>query len=83
MDPPVVVMDEPTSGMDTGSERLFMNRLGEILPDKTLILITHRASLLTLVDRIIVMDQGQVVLDAPRDKALDALNKGEIKVSAP
>jgi ATP-binding cassette subfamily C protein LapB len=59
-----------------------MNRLGETLAGKTLILITHRASLLGLVDRIIVMDQGRVVLDAPREKALEALNKGEIKVSA-
>lgn len=82
MDPPVLVLDEPTSGMDSGSERQFMKRLSDTLPGKTLILITHRASLLPLCDRIVIMDQGRVVSDGPRDKVLEALNKGEVKVSA-
>ena len=83
MNPSVLVMDEPTSGMDRGSERVFMNRLKETLPGKTMILITHQASLLPLADRIIVLDQGRIVQDGPRDKVLEALNKGEVRLRAP
>jgi ATP-binding cassette subfamily C protein LapB len=78
MDPPVLVMDEPTSSMDNSTETAFKNRLGEILAGKTLLLVTHRNSMLSLVDRLIVIDGGKVVADGPKATVLDALMKGRI-----
>ncbi len=68
--PPVLILDEPTSMMDMASERAFIKRLRSVIEGKTLILITHRPSLLSLVDRIIVLSKGQIVADGPRDVVL-------------
>jgi ATP-binding cassette subfamily C protein LapB len=81
VDPPILVFDEPTSSMDNRSEEMFKQRLKDILPGKTLILITHRASLLSLVDRLIVIDSGKVVADGPKDKVLQALGSGQIRTA--
>ena len=70
-DPPIVLLDEPTSMMDLTSERQFANRLKGLLPGKTLILITHRPSLFHLVDRLIVLSQGRIIADGPRDEILN------------
>lgn len=78
-DPPILVFDEPTAMMDHASEARFVARLREGLGDKTLILITHRMSLLTAVDRIIVMDNGRIVADGPRDDVLRALSGAQIR----
>ena len=80
-DPPILILDEPTSSMDNRSEESFKQRLKEILPGKTLVLITHRASLLTLVDRLIVVDGGKVVADGQKDKVLQALSSGKIRTA--
>ena len=79
LDPPIVVLDEPTSAMDNGAENRIKARLAEELGDRTLLLVTHRASLLAMVDRLIVMDGGRVVADGPRDAVLKALSAGQIK----
>ncbi len=79
LDPPVLVLDEPTSAMDNGAENRFKARLGRELPGRTLLVVTHRASLLTLVDRLIVMDGGRVLADGPRDQVLKALAAGQLK----
>ncbi len=81
LDPPVLVLDEPTNAMDNSSEERFKNKLANIVNDKTLILVTHRASLLSLVDRVLVMDQGKLVADGPREQILAALKSGHIRVS--
>ncbi|MDF1588768.1 MAG: type I secretion system permease/ATPase [Gammaproteobacteria bacterium] len=81
MDPPVLVLDEPTNAMDNSTEERFKMKLTATLDDKTLLLVTHKASLLSLVDRIIVMDQARIVADGPRDQVLAALKKGHIKVT--
>ena len=81
LDPPILVLDEPTSAMDNTTEARFKARLGTILPNKTLILVTHRGSLLTLVDRLIVMDGGRVVADGPKDIVMEALNAGRIQTA--
>src|SRR5215470_11751241 len=78
MDPPILVMDEPTSSMDNSTENAFKARLGEVLAGKTLLLVTHRNSMLSLVDRLIVVDGGKVVADGPKATVLDALMKGRI-----
>lgn len=80
-DPPILLLDEPTSAMDHTSESRFKNRLVEVLAGKTLILITHRTSMLSLVDRLLVIDGGRVVADGPRDAVLAALTEGKVRTS--
>ena len=77
--PVVLVMDEPTNSMDNSTEERFKSKLSERLEGKTMLLVTHRASLLDLVDRIIVMDQGKVVADGPKDQVMAALRQGKIR----
>ena len=81
-DPPILLFDEPTSAMDNSSENRFKRQLLSILPGKTLILVTHRTSLLSLVDRLIVMDGGRVVADGAKDEVLRALAGGQIRGTA-
>jgi ATP-binding cassette, subfamily C, bacterial LapB len=68
--PPILVMDEPSSAMDAQTEGGLIQRLQEEMKGRTLILITHRPPLLQLVQRIILMDQGKIVSDGPRDSVL-------------
>jgi ATP-binding cassette subfamily C protein LapB len=77
-DPALMVLDEPTSSMDTRSEEAFKARLARGLPGRGMILITHRASLLSLVDRLVVLDGGRVVADGPRQAVMEALAGGKI-----
>ncbi|MFO7648265.1 MULTISPECIES: type I secretion system permease/ATPase [Halomonas] len=77
-DPRILLLDEPTSSMDHASEEAFKANLKEYAHGKTVIVVTHRTSLLSLVDRIIVIDAGKVVADGPRDKVVEALRKGQI-----
>ena len=81
-DPPILLFDEPTSAMDNSAENRLKRQLESILPGKTLILVTHRTSLLTLVDRLIVMDGGKVVADGPKEEVLSALAAGQIRGAA-
>jgi ATP-binding cassette, subfamily C, bacterial LapB len=78
--PPLLMLDEPSSAMDSRSEELFKARLAANLGTRTLVVVTHRASLLTLVNRLIVMDQGRVIADGPKDQVLAALAGGKINV---
>jgi len=78
-DPPVLLMDEPTNSMDNQSEAKLRTALSEVLVGKTLMLVTHRSSMLDLVDRIIVLDNGTVVADGPKVEILEALNSGKIR----
>ncbi len=80
--PPIYILDEPTNAMDSRSEETFKQRFANHLQEnQTLILITHRASLLTLVDRIIVLDNGKIVADGAKQQVLDALKHGRISAS--
>lgn len=72
-DPSIMILDEPTTGLDVGLEKRLMDSLKEIVASKTLILITHRFAALELVDRIIVVNNGKIVADGPRDAVLNAL----------
>lgn len=65
-DPPILLLDEPTAAMDIQSEAALIARLKGVLDGRTLIVITHRTSLLDLVDRVIVIDGGKVVADGPK-----------------
>ncbi|RUR31903.1 type I secretion system permease/ATPase [Vreelandella nanhaiensis] len=77
-DPSILLLDEPTSSMDNASEEAFKTNLRNVAKGKTMLVVTHRTSLLSLVDRIIVMDGGKVVADGPRDTVVEALRKGQI-----
>lgn len=79
LDPPILILDEPTSAMDNAAESRFKARLARELPGRTLLLVTHRASLLSLVDRLIVLDNGRIVADGPRDRVLKALAQGSAR----
>jgi ATP-binding cassette subfamily C protein LapB len=78
-DPPVLLLDEPTSAMDTGSEEHFKARLARVLEGRTLIVVTHRESMLTLVNHLIVMDSGRVVAAGPKTEVLQALAQGRVR----
>lgn len=67
-DPSLLILDEPTSSMDTATEKAVIGRLKAWTGDRTLIMVTHRNTLLELADRVLVMDQGTVVADTTPDK---------------
>jgi ATP-binding cassette subfamily C protein LapB len=77
----VLVLDEPTSAMDNLSEESVKANLKLHINEKTVILITHKMSMLSLVDRVIIMDAGKVVADGSKESIISALKQGEIKVS--
>ena len=72
--PAILLMDEPTSAMDINAERQLIERLKPSLGASTLLLITHKATLLELVDRVIVVDQGHIVADGPKSQVLGGGN---------
>jgi ATP-binding cassette subfamily C protein LapB len=76
--PPVLLLDEPTSAMDFSTEAYVTARLNVFTHHKTVLLATHRTSLLQLVNRAIVIDGGRVVADGPRDTIMQALQSGRI-----
>ena len=81
LDPPILLLDEPTSSLDNTSEDRLQQQIAGVIGDKTLLLVTHRTSMLTLVDRLIIVDRGQIVADGPKPVILEALKKGQIRVS--
>ena len=78
-EPAIAVLDEPTSAMDQGTEELIKHRLTHALQGKSLVLITHRPSLLSLVDRLIVLDRGKIIADGPRDGVMRAMMQGQLR----
>jgi len=70
--PQVVLLDEPTASMDEQLEEHVIRQMKNWLTGRTLVLVTHRPALLKLVDRIVVMDNGRIVADGPRDEILRA-----------
>lgn len=72
-DPPILILDEPTTGMDVSLEKEMIKALKPIVVDKTLILITHRFAALELVDRVMVVNAGKIIADGPRDIILAKL----------
>lgn len=77
-DPAILLLDEPSSNLDNQSEAQLKRRLEEAARDKTILLVTHRTALLTLVDRLIVIDGGKIVADGAKDQVIEALKQGRI-----
>lgn len=73
-DPPLLLLDEPTSSMDSAQEKMLIDQIRQTMSDKSIFVITHRPQILQVVDRIIVVDQGRIVADGPRDPILKKLS---------
>lgn len=74
MNPSALLLDEPTASMDNTLEMQLIDNLKQYLGGRTLIVATHRAALLTLVDRVIWLEQGKVLADGPREQVLARIN---------
>jgi ATP-binding cassette subfamily C protein LapB len=81
-DPPILIMDEPTGSMDHSSEEGIKQQMRTFAAGKTMIVVTHRTSLLDLVERIIVIDAGRIVADGPKAQVVEALRQGRIGKAA-
>ncbi|HEK2790398.1 TPA: type I secretion system permease/ATPase [Proteus mirabilis] len=75
--PKIVLLDEPTTGLDQYSEIQALNAISAWCRSRTLLVVTHRPQVLSIVNRIIVVDNGKVVMDGPRDAVLQQLAKNE------
>ncbi|WP_080421816.1 type I secretion system permease/ATPase [Burkholderia ubonensis] len=72
--PQLLLLDEPTSAMDSQTETLFLEHLARATAGQTLVIVTHRPSVLALVERVVIVEEGKVVADGPKDKILAALS---------
>jgi len=82
LNPSILLLDEPSNSMDNTTEEQLKQRLAEVIKDKTLILVTHRASLLSFVNRLIVLDNGRLIADGPKEDVLEALKQGRLRPRA-
>ena len=62
-DPKIILLDEPTSSMDQGTEKKVVDSLDEFSKEKTMVIVTHRNPILSIVDRVLVMENGTIVAD--------------------
>ncbi len=72
-DPPVLILDEPTASMDPASENRLRQRLHKLCEGKTTILITHKGAMLTLVNKLILLDRGKIIAYGPKDQVISKL----------
>lgn len=73
LDEPILILDEPTNSMDNTTEAIIRKNLFNYTRDKTLILVTHKAPMLDLVERLVVIDDGRIVMSGPKEKVLENL----------
>jgi len=73
--PKMLLLDEPTNAMDELSEIKFKNQIKNIIEDKTLIIVTHKPSILSLVDKLIVVDDGKIVAFGPKEQVISKFQK--------
>lgn len=76
--PPMLIFDEPSASMDTQTEQALIERLQSEVQGRTMVLVTHRPPLLQLVQRIIVMERGQIAMDGPRAKVMQQLTRPKV-----
>jgi len=82
-DPSMLILDEPTTGLDIGLEKTLIYQLKQVIaPEKTVVIITHRFTALELVDRVVVLNNGKIVADGPKEKVLAALSGNNIKATS-
>ena len=80
--PNIILCDEPTNSMDTQAEKAFIDYITDNMKGRTFIMVTHKQSMLQLVDRLILMHNGKLIMDAPRDEVIAALNTGTIRTNS-
>jgi ATP-binding cassette subfamily C protein LapB len=73
LDSPIMILDEPTNSLDNTTENRIKRLLDKNIKNKTVILVTHKISLLSLVDRLIVIDNGKVIIDGEKNSVLAQL----------
>lgn len=84
LEPLIMFLDEPSGSMDMASERLLIQRLKTAFrPDQTVIVTTHRYNVLALVDRLVVIDNGRIVADGPREEILAKLSRTASQAPVP
>lgn len=81
-DPPILVLDEPTASMDPASENRLRKRLEMLCQNKTTILITHKGAMLSIVDKLILIDRGRLVAFGPKDDVIRKLQAKQYGTSA-
>ena len=74
-DPPVVLLDEPTAALDQTLESVLVSRMGGWLRGRTAVIATHRVPILQLTDRVLILQNGKLAIDGPRDAVLAHLMK--------
>ena len=82
INPKVLICDEPTNAMDVQAEKAFKDYIEKETKDKTLILITHKHPMLDMVDRLILLDQGKLLMDDTRENVMKALQSGKVEVKS-
>ena len=81
--PSIVFLDEPSGSMDMASEKELIDKLLKCFPtDVTLLVSTHRYSMLALVDRLIVLEQGRLISDGPKNQVIEGLKAGSVPARA-
>ena len=78
-----MLFDEPANSMDDSATKHLVNQLKNILDNKTLIMITHKTSMLSLVDRLIVMDNGHIIADGTKEDILKRIAEQKLKSIKP
>ncbi|MDE7590820.1 type I secretion system permease/ATPase [Enterobacter bugandensis] len=75
--PKILLMDEPTSSMDILTEARFIRQLQQAVEGQTLVVVTHRMSVLNIFDRLIVLDDGRIMADGPKEEVIAMLNSNK------
>jgi ATP-binding cassette subfamily C protein LapB len=81
-DPQVLILDEPTASMDPASENRLRKRLEVVTKDRTTILITHKGSMLSLVEKIILIDRGRIIAYGPKEEIIRKLQARQYGTAA-
>ncbi len=76
IDSPIMLLDEPSNAMDQMTEAKLLDNLKSALQNKTAIIVTQKMNILKIVDRVIVVDNGKIAIDAPKDEAIKQLQSG-------
>lgn len=76
---PIILLDEPTNSMDSSSEKNFINQLKQYQKSKTMILISHKNSILTITKRLIFIEHGKIVSDGTKEDAIKLINQSKAK----
>lgn len=80
LEPRILLLDEPSSAMDNTTEMRMKHQLQAHCKETTMVIVTHKASMLDLVDRLIIVDNGRVVADGPKKQVHAALKQGKLKI---